>query len=552
MVKRAKKGRAKEKVRSVDLGEAVISRLLLLLTLFLITLYAGTATAGKVKNIILVIGDGMGPGQLGLLFTYGRQAPNSIYRNKINAIEQMMSESTMGMMLTPPHNGLVVDSACSATQLATGQPALSEVVGLDTAGRSAPTILELAAKRGMATGLVTDTRITHATPAAFAAHVPSRHMEVEIAGQLLLSPADLLFGGGARYFTPAAMGKKKFQKRYQAPFAMKSHRKDERNLLEEAKANGFSLLFSREQMERYQDKKGRVLGLFSKSGMPDGIEERDTIGNPKRTTPLLSEMTGKALKVLSSKGNKGFFLMVEAGQIDWAGHHNDVGTMLLEMVKLERTIKTILEWAKGRDDTLVVLTADHETGGFGFAYSLYNVPGPKPPLAPKISMMPYQVKYNYGDPHTLDRIYQQKRSFIWMLESIKRLAPKKRTAKRLHQIIAPQLEFKVTKKDVKGLLKQGKNRYYIPGHWGAGTKEVVKICDFAAYYTSMSKRLGGALGRMIADQQGVVWGTGTHTATPVMVISHGPKEATSKLKGLLQSYEVGQRLISLLPLLKDN
>ena len=527
-------------------GEDISKRLSFVLLLLILAATTANGSGGKVKNIILVIGDGMGPGQLGLLSAYARQAPNSIYRQRKNSIEEMIASSTLGVMLTPPHNGLVVDSACSATQLSTGRPANSEVIGIDYQGISAPTILELAAKRGMRTGLVTDARITHATPAAFAAHVPSRHMENRIAQQLINSQADLLLGGGARHFIPSNMGAKKFKQQYpSAPFAVKSKRKDQLNLLAEAKKRGLSLAFSKQELEQFKGRK--LLGLFSKSGMPDGIEERDNLTDTSRTTPHLAEMAQHALRVLSQDSKKGFFLMVEAGQIDWAGHYNDVGMMLQEMVKLERTIGAIMRWAKGRKDTLVVMTADHETGSFGLSYSLYNIPKASAPIAPQIDPRPYQRNYNYGDPKVLDKIYQQKRSFIGMLKSIKKLPKKERTVDQLHSIIAPNLSFKVTKEDIKTLLVKGKNRYYLPGHWGAGKKKVVKICDFAAYYTSTSKRMGGVLGRMLADQQGVVWGTGAHTATPVLVIAHGPTAATSKFSGLFQTFQVGQRLISLLP-----
>ena len=131
----------------------------------------------KVKNLILMIGDGMGPQQVGLLEEYAQRAPLSIYNDKGNktALSIFADAGNMGLSLNAPYgsNGsLVVDSACSATQLATGVAAGSEMIGLDNQGNIVETILERAKAQGKATGLVSDTRITHATPAAFAAHQP--------------------------------------------------------------------------------------------------------------------------------------------------------------------------------------------------------------------------------------------------------------------------------------------------------------------------------------------------------------------------------------------
>ena len=160
----------------------------------------------SVKNVILMIGDGMGVQQVGLLEDYARRAPNSIYNSANNqtALSKFSKNGLMGLSMTSPHGGLVVDSACSATQLATGMPAGSEMIGLDNNGNIVKTILERAKAAGKATGLVSDTRITHATPASFAAHQPHRSLENDIAAQMIASESvDVLFSGGARNFLPS-------------------------------------------------------------------------------------------------------------------------------------------------------------------------------------------------------------------------------------------------------------------------------------------------------------------------------------------------------------
>lgn len=132
-----------------------------------------------------MIGDGMGPQQVGLLESYAKLAPNSIYKGKPTALYQLAQDGVIGSSLTHPDDAIVVDSACSATMLATGISTGSEVIGIDPDGNSIETVLEKAKRMGKATGLVSDTRMTHATPAAFAAHQPHRSLENEIASDML-------------------------------------------------------------------------------------------------------------------------------------------------------------------------------------------------------------------------------------------------------------------------------------------------------------------------------------------------------------------------------
>ena len=146
---------------------------------------ATSSAQAEVKNLILMIGDGMGPQQVGLLEMYAREAPNSPYQGSDTAMSKFAKTGLMGMSMTNPHDAIVVDSACSATQLAIGHRARSETVGLDGDGNPQETLLEKAKRLGKATGLISDTRMTHATPAAFASHQPHRSLENEIAAEML-------------------------------------------------------------------------------------------------------------------------------------------------------------------------------------------------------------------------------------------------------------------------------------------------------------------------------------------------------------------------------
>jgi alkaline phosphatase len=132
---------------------------------------------GNVKNVIMIIGDGMGPQQVGLLLSYARQAPHSVIANRITALDRMMEQGRLGISLTYTADTLVTDSAASATQLSTGKFAGAEMLGLNKDGDPQENIIEKAKRMGKSTGLVSDTRITHATPAAFAAHQTHRSQE---------------------------------------------------------------------------------------------------------------------------------------------------------------------------------------------------------------------------------------------------------------------------------------------------------------------------------------------------------------------------------------
>jgi len=222
----------------------------------------------QVKNVILMIGDGMGAQQVGLLEEYARRAPNSIYNemNNQTALTKLGHAGQLGLSLNAPfgaNGSLVVDSACSASQLATGVAAGSEMVGLDEQGNIVETILEKAKRAGKATGLVSDTRITHATPAAFASHQPHRSLEPSIAEELISTGmVDVMLSGGARVFLPSDIKTNNESRQLMADLGAptsvykKSKRSDDRNLIVEAKeVHGYNLAFDGTQLDNVSAKK---------------------------------------------------------------------------------------------------------------------------------------------------------------------------------------------------------------------------------------------------------------------------------------------------------
>ncbi len=306
------------------------------------------------KNVILLIGDGMGFPQL----TLARIDKSGENLSQYASVELFMDgmEQT-GYVSIFSANSFVTDSAPAATAMATGQKTNNGVIGQDATaiqgkkdGKNLTTILELAEKAGLSTGLITTTRITHATPAAFYAHVDNRDNESEIADQLLKSKADVILGGGLQYFIgkndtdhAGKMGK----------------RNDDRNLLADFASHGYVFVENGTAFQKLDaNKTEKLLGLFESSHMQYEMERTSS----EEMDPSLAMMTEKALAILS-KNPKGFFLMVEGGRIDHAGHERNLSKIMADTLAFDEAVKVALDSASLSNDTLVIVTADHECGG---------------------------------------------------------------------------------------------------------------------------------------------------------------------------------------------
>lgn len=275
----------------------------------------------KPKNIVLLIGDGMGLSQVSASLFYNTGKTN---------FERF---STIGLIKTSSSNELVTDSAAGATAFSAGVKTYNGAIGVDKDSKPVATIVEQVSERGMATGLIATSSITHATPACFYAHVSDRDQAYDIASFLPKSDIDFFAGGGLKYF---------------------NERKDDLNLLSELKTFGFVVSLNK-LPEQGSDRKQAI--LLASDEMPKMQEGR---GN------FLPNATKLALDNLS-KNEGGFFLMVEASQIDWGGHDNDANYLIQEQLDFDKTIGVVLDFANKNGETLVIVTADHETGGFTLA-----------------------------------------------------------------------------------------------------------------------------------------------------------------------------------------
>jgi alkaline phosphatase len=313
-----------------------------------------TQERDSAKNVILLIGDGMGFPQL----TLARIEKSNENLSEYASVDLFMDEMEQtGYVSTFSANSFVTDSAPAATAMATGQKTNNGVLSQDKTaitmkkdGNNLTTILELAEKEGLSTGLITTTRITHATPAAFYAHVDNRDNESEIADQLLKSGTDVILGGGLQYFIGG---------NHTDPTGKMGKRGDERDLLADFSSHGYVLVFNGTGLKEIDAAKtDRLLGLFSSSHMQYELERISS----EEMQPSLALMTEKAIDILS-RNPKGFFLMVEGGRIDHAGHERNLTKIVSDTLAFDEAAKVALDFASKNNDTLVITTADHECGG---------------------------------------------------------------------------------------------------------------------------------------------------------------------------------------------
>jgi alkaline phosphatase len=273
----------------------------------------------RAKNIILMVGDGMGVAQIyaGLTANHG----------KLN-LEQCTS---VGFHKNTASNAYVTDSAAGATAFACGQKTYNGAIGVDANGNALPTILEIAEKNGVATGLVATCSITHATPASFISHQPSRSLDENIALDFLNTDVNVFIGGGRKFF---------------------NQRTDGKNLFDSLKNRGYQIANSIDEVQQIAS--GKLAAFLA--------EEQQAKFSAGRGDELVKS-TETALRLLKDN-RKGMFLMIEGSQIDWGGHGNDTQYIVDEMIDFDNAIGKVLDFARKDRKTLVIITADHETGGF--------------------------------------------------------------------------------------------------------------------------------------------------------------------------------------------
>ncbi|MDZ4991987.1 alkaline phosphatase [Clostridium perfringens] len=300
------------------------------------------------KYIFYFIGDGLGASQRQAA-EYYLQSKGKEETLKINSLP------VAGINTTHALDTLVTDSAAAGTALATGHKTNSGVISQLPDGTNLKTVVEKAEEKGMATGIITSTRLTHATPAVFASHNESRGNENEIAEDYLDSGVDFFAGGGASNFRPndGTLGKSK--------------REDDKNLLEDFEKLGYKVFNGEESASDFRKLKvkgeEKVFATFTDSHLPYEVERMQD-----DNTPSLAEITSKGIEVLEEYKD-GFLMMVEGGRIDHASHANDVPATVNDVLAFDEAVKVAYKFYEEHpEETLIVVAGDHETGGFGLGF----------------------------------------------------------------------------------------------------------------------------------------------------------------------------------------
>jgi alkaline phosphatase len=433
-----------------------------ILIITIILSYSVLSFAAQAKNIILMIGDGMGPSHVHIAWLY---ATRQLGKNLV--MTEVMDNGRTAYMVNDTADSTVTESAAAAVQMATGVKVFAKSVGIGPDGKVLKTILEMAKEKGKATGLVTTSGITDATPAGFVAHVAHRSEEEKIADQLVKSDVNILFGGREEFFLPQSE---------------KGRRKDGRNLLNDARENGYLVVETAEEMKKTDGKK--ILGLFNQSNMLFEIDRRGS------TEPSLAEMTMKALEILS-RNKGGFFLMVEAGRIDHAAHHQDIAGVISDTLAFDEAIKVVYEFQKSHPDTLLIITADHETGG--------------------LVILPYSQTGDEYEGINLRAIFQINGSH----EKRNKELGKDPSLEKIKEVIKKYYGIDLKEEEAK-TIKENTMRRLDPRHF---------------HYD-----MDGSIAFVLRLYHRIGWATDSHSATPLLLWGIGP--GSEKIKGWRHNTEL--------------
>ena len=304
------------------------------------------------KYVFLFLADGGGMAHLEIARQYSRQ----VYNEGFVIVDKIIKEGNVGVMTTHAADAFSTDSAAAATALAGGCKANVGALGICADGTPTISAMELARRRGMRLGLVTNATIYDASPAAFVSHVPNRRDYAAVVGRYLDLAPDVLLGGGRDQFLP--QGKPG------------SRRSDEIDMVAAFEKKGYRSVATKAELETLA--RGKVLGLFSLRDMNMEID-RD-----KNSEPSVYDMTRAAIRVLHDQNSKGFFAFIESENIDTASHLSDIVSVIHDYREFDRAVGLAYEfYQKHPRETLILVTSDHETGGLGFTLGLKDLTSTK-------------------------------------------------------------------------------------------------------------------------------------------------------------------------------
>ena len=433
------------------------------------------------KNIIILFADGTAATQ----FEFGRYSSEILRGEPFAVTSELMRRGEMGLMSTNSASAYMTDSAAAASAMSTGFKVNNGAISITPDGAAPSTLMEVARRQGRKTGLITTSTIYDASPAAFSVHARSRRDYESIVSQYLALGPDVLLGGGADYFKPDGVDGGK--------------RKDKQDLITAFRERGYAV--ARQSADLDKVRGPRLLGLFAEQEMDYEID-RDAAKQPS-----LAQMTAAALKVLSAppaKGgprgapaDKGFVLFIENENTDSAGHDNDVATLMRDLWAFDDAVKVALAFRKRHPDTLVIVTGDHETGGFSPTSALREK-GPASP-ANQVIVTAATLRVIEGFRMSFQELSDR------MEQKAKEGADREAVMAHLAELIKEHLPGMQMDDEVRTLIRDkqlpGLNFHHAPPTPAA------------------------ALGLMVARQTGFYWGTASHTSEPATVSAIGPGAA---------------------------
>jgi alkaline phosphatase len=435
----------------------------------------GPAQTVRPKNIIIMFADGASSTQ----WDFGRYSSKVLRGQPFVVTDVVFREGALGLLSTEPSNAYVVDSAASATAMSTGYRVNNFAVAVAPDGRSLPTLMEVAKARGKRIGLVTTAAIHDATPAAFSIHAKARDDSQNLVDQYLALEPDVLLGGGADYFLPATSPGGK--------------RKDGKDIVAAFRANGYQIVTNTAELKAAGGAK--LLGLFAEDNM-DFELDRDPAKEP--TT---AEMTAAALKALSQRSSNGFVLLVENENVDEAGHNNDAASLMRALWAFDDAVRVALEFQRRNPDTLLIVTGDHETGGFSPTYASKDM-----------TSFSRKNRFYAGAEHV-----RMLEPITMSLAKARDTLGRKPSGEALDQLVARHFPGFALDADLReAILKQ------------------------RALERNFGRVTQSALGRMVSRQTGLYWATSGHTTEPSVVGALGP--GAELFRGYQDNTDFGKHL----------
>ncbi|MBO5643295.1 MAG: alkaline phosphatase [Kiritimatiellae bacterium] len=451
---------------------------------FVVTAFAGEAK--KPKYVFLFIGDGMSVPQ--------RMMANEFSIVQGNGPLAMNMLPITGMARTRSANNLVTDSAASGTAIACGVKTRNGRLGVDENGEKALSCAEVAKLNGLKVGILSTVMITHATPASFYAHRKSRSQLKNIIDDLFASNFDYFAGGG---------------------FGMKGEKEEQ--AIQAAISNGYKVVRSKEAFEKLKPGEGKVIMNFNQSTLPHALDWRYN-----DRCPRMPRLVEKAVELLDN--DKGFFIMCEAGLIDWGCHGNEAATVLHNILALDESVKIALKFAeKHPDETLIVVTGDHETGSMTMGFTA----GGNRLRLERLAQQTMSIDRFHGQ---VAQLYAQKKGDV-KFEDVGPLIGE--AFGYSIEAESPTNLVRLTESDIKSIKKA----------FDADMKKYRdKVEETKNYLEPLRYSLGNACSMILMQKAGVAWGSDTHSSLPAMTTAKGVMQ--EKFAGFYENDHIGKVLKS--------